>query len=277
MNVCHISKSFALILLTFLAISACKKTAYVSGPPPVLDTTGAVAVTADPPPPPPPAANASKTMVFDGTTNYITVADHNDFDIVPGENFTITCWIRTSQWKNMPVIRKRDASNTGYELAVNTTPIFFVNMRSANGVNTGTLNAVTNLAVNEWYHFAMVYNIADRTHKTYVNGILQYTTTHADMGTLSFENAVDLSIGYSATQSRFLLGQLDDIRIWNKALSTTELTTDMTTKSVGNATVNLLAAWDFEQISGNSVPDVSENGHTGTITGTVVTGERERK
>lgn len=214
-----------------------------------------------------------KWMVFNGTTNYITVADDNALDIDAGEAYTITCKIRTSQWKNMPVFRKRDASNIGYEMTVGSNGNYAVNFRSTTNVNAGPAATVAAdyMSTNTWYHLAVVVNPATNIIGIYINGVLkqsQTTTTPNALSTLSFANAVDVTIGHSAAQSRYFLGEMDDIRVWSKAFTEAELVSDMSA-IVNNTTPNLIAAWDFENVTGNSVPDVSGNGHTGTINGTV--------
>lgn len=281
MNIYSISRSLAILLFAFLGISSCKKTSYVSGPPPVLDTTGAVPVSADPPIiPPDPNAKISKTLIFDGSSNYITVAKHADFDLSPGESYTITCWAKVITQKNQTIFAKRVDAGLGYEVNVNGAGVFHVNMRGNPGnVNLGTNASVAStLSTNQWYHLAMVVNATDKTLKIYVDGVLNNTSTATQVGTLDVNADIDVFIGYtSAGGGRYFAGQLDNLRVWNKAFTPTELQADMTTISVDNTTSNLLAAWDFENITGNTAPDVSGKGHNGTISGTMVTGEREIK
>lgn len=280
MNVCNISRLLAILLFVFLGISACKKTSYVSGPPPVLDTTGAVPVSADPPPPPPPppGSTISKTLIFDGTSNYITVAKHADFDLSPGENYTITCWVRITNLKEQSIFRKRIDNGLGYEMNVNAAGVYHVNMRGNPGnANLGTNAAVaSNLGISQWYHLAMVVNATDKTLKIYVDGVLNNTSLNiTQIGTLDVNADIDVLIGYSPIGGgRYFFGQMDDIRVWNKAFTPAELLIDMTTASVDDTTPNLLSAWDFENITGNTATDVSGKGHNGTISGTVVLGER---
>ena len=282
MNIYSISRSLAILLFAFLGISSCKKTSYVSGPPPVLDTTGAVPVSADPPIiPPDPNAKISKTLIFDGSSNYITVAKHADFDLSPGESYTITCWVRIINIKEQSIFRKRIDNGLGYEMNVNAAGVYYINMRGNPGnVNLGTNASVAStLGINQWYHLAMVVNATDKTLKIYVDGVLNNTAANVtQQGTLSVDADIDVLIGYSPIGGgRYFIGQMDDIRVWNKAFTPTELQADMAAISVDDTTPNLLSAWDFENITGNTVPDVSGKGHNGTISGTVVTGEREIK
>ncbi|GAI39003.1 unnamed protein product, partial [marine sediment metagenome] len=38
-------------------------------------------------------AQSGKVLLLDGSTAYMSVADHADVDIDAGENITITCWV----------------------------------------------------------------------------------------------------------------------------------------------------------------------------------------
>ena len=61
-------------------------------------------------------------------------------------------------------------------------------------------------------------------------------------------------------------GAVDDVRFYNRALSASEIVADQTSR-VNSSTPNLIAAYDFSNISGTSVEDISGNGHTGVLVG----------
>ena len=219
-------------------------------------------------------SQSGNNMVFDGTSNYITVAKHADFDLSPGENYTITCWAKLTTLKEQTIFRKRMESALGYDMNVNAAGVYYVNMRGNPGnVNLGTNASVAStLGINQWYHLAMVVNATDKTLKIYVNGVLNNTAANVtQQGTLDVNADIDVFIGYSSVGGgRYFAGQMDDIRVWNKAFTPTELLADMATTVVNNSTPDLLAAWDFENVTGANVPDVSGNAHNGTINGPVV-------
>lgn len=58
--------------------------------------------------------------------------------------------------------------------------------------------------------------------------------------------------------------QIDDIRFWSKAMTAAEVVTDKTAVIAGTET-GLIAAWDFENVSGTNVPDITGNNHLGTL------------
>ena len=59
-------------------------------------------------------------------------------------------------------------------------------------------------------------------------------------------------------------GEMDDVRFYSKALTKEEVIADMTS-SVGENTEGLIAAYDFANISGTTVPDISGHGHDGIL------------
>jgi len=64
----------------------------------------------------------------------------------------------------------------------------------------------------------------------------------------------------------YLDGYLDDIQIWNTALTQTEIQQYMNCPPTGNET-NILGFWNFEEGTGTTVYDQTSNGNNGTING----------
>ena len=83
------------------------------------------------------------------------------------------------------------------------------------------------MPLNTWTHVAMTYNGAQM--RLYVNGVL--VGQRAQTGSIQTNNG-QLRIGGSAAFGEFFQGMIDEVRIYNRALSATEITTDMTTPVV---------------------------------------------
>ena len=60
-------------------------------------------------------------------------------------------------------------------------------------------------------------------------------------------------------------GQLDELRIWSRALSAAEIKADSNASTPDED--GLTAAWDFEDLSENIAHDISGKGHDGFLTG----------
>ncbi len=205
---------------------------------------------------------------FDGIDDYMSVPDHADLNIDAGENFTITAKLKTGDYgKNILNKKgKKATAKSGYIFLNKDVPggQFKATLRSTTGVNAGPPFGNTNITDNKWHHLAMVVNVSNHTCQIYVDGILEKTKTNNAIGNESFANTAQLLIGTNFNKTKFLNGQVDDIHFWSKALSEAEVQNDMSSTLSGNEP-DLLAAWDFENVTDTLVPDISGHNHTGTL------------
>jgi len=216
-------------------------------------------------------AQMGKYLVLDGQSGYAQVSDHADLDIDASENITITCWVfsnTTSQ--SASFIDKRDVAGTGYQLVNQSgSGKYKANLYSTSQVNlSSTTWSSTSVLDGSWHHVAFVVDELANTNSIYIDGVIQSASTknHALFGLLNFYNALDLYFGLKFSSNTFFAGKLDEIRYWDKAMTAGEIATDMASTLTGSET-DLLAAWDFENVTGTNVPDISSNGHPATLVG----------
>jgi hypothetical protein len=161
------------------------------------------------------------------------------------QSFTVTSWVNSPQNTN-GIAGILDIANTN-SFWGNLT-IFFENGGTATNANLkvhvnnngkdawlGNYN-ITN-AWNVWMNIAVSYDAASSTFKVFVNGSKIATQVVANFGPLQFQNATKMVFGTvqfqttpsltSATGSQpwasFMTGQLDEVRIYNKALAETDI------------------------------------------------------
>lgn len=98
--------------------------------------------------------------------------------------------------------------------------------------------------------------------------------------TIDYTGAHTLRLGNWSGGDRNWNGQLDEVRLWNKALSQTEVQNNMNCQLTG-AEPGLLAYYRFNQgyinadnSSVKTLTDASGNGHTGVLTNFALTGSR---
>ncbi|WP_158729855.1 LamG-like jellyroll fold domain-containing protein [Flavobacterium sp. I-STPA6A] len=207
-------------------------------------------------------------LALDGINDYMSVANHSDFNLAAGQSLTVTCRVKTADFNKRILSKRPGGSGIGYEFINNSSTggQFGVNLTTSAG-SAGPPFGTTTIADNVWHHLAMVIDVATTSCKIYVDGTLQQTKTTANIGgTNTVSNTGNLFFGTLNSLSSFMNGQLDDIRFWNKAMTATEVLTDKTAIVIGTE-ANLLAAWDFENISGTTVPDISGHNHPGTLNG----------
>ena len=161
---------------------------------------------------------------FDGIDDVIRITDPTSgvLDFMGG-SFTITAWIKTLDPDGGMVCKAIGANSDGdYGLELVDNGKFKINVGYGGGVG-GLRHSQNIINSGEWKHIVGVYQ--NRTNiNVYVNGVLNngyYYFDNGDMGDspadLLFGKATNTGGGYYYT------GSLDEIRIYNKALSNTEI------------------------------------------------------
>jgi hypothetical protein len=99
----------------------------------------------------------------------------------------------------------------------------------------------------------------------YINGVLDNTT--AVTGTAAATGVFSLGRNYEAL--RTLNGSLDELRVWTRALTAAEITTNAC--RVSPTATGLEAYWRLDEGTGLVAQDLTGHGHTGTLTGMTAT------
>ncbi|MDX6411697.1 MAG: hypothetical protein QOE91_1213, partial [Gaiellaceae bacterium] len=158
-------------------------------------------------------------LSFNGSSSWVTVADASDLDF--SSALTLEAWVRPSVlsgWRT--VLFKERPGGIVYSLYANQSA-----GRPVGQVWLGSeLNAVgpAALGLNAWSHVASTYD--GSTLRLYVNGALVSST--AVSGTLAASSGV-LRIGGNGVWGEWFAGLIDEVRVYNRALSAGEIQTDM--------------------------------------------------
>jgi len=168
------------------------------------------------------AGKVGSALRFDGDGDYVDCGAGATLSITNG--VTIAAWIKLSATGlDQKIAGNQDNSTGGYKMTVYTNDRVEFEIRTSAGA--GTLNRTvaggTALATNIWYHVVGVYSEGGYL-RTYVNGVLdRELITTAVLGT----STGTLKIGCEpyTTTANFFNGIIDDLRIYNKALSAGEI------------------------------------------------------
>ncbi|MEV4314353.1 LamG-like jellyroll fold domain-containing protein [Actinocrispum sp. NPDC049592] len=167
--------------------------------------------------------NTGGALSFNGTSDMVTVADANDLDLTSA--MTLEAWVRptatTSNWRTI-MLKERTGGLTYALYADNAAsrPTSYLTISSADRSVTGP----TALPANTWTHVAVTYGSG--TYRLYVNGT--EVANAAVTGSMAASTGA-LRIGGNNIWGEFFTGAIDDIRIYNRALTATEIQTDRTT------------------------------------------------
>ena len=168
-----------------------------------------------------------KALKFNGSSNWITVNDSASLDLTTG--MTLEAWVyptvSLSDWAT--VLMKEQPGFATYWLYANDDT-----NRPANVVNVGgtfrQLSAGPRLPANTWTHLAATYDGV--TQKLYVNGELAGSRPQA--GTIAVSGG-KLRIGGNSVWGEYFTGQIDEVRIYNRALTQAEIQADSKLAVVG--------------------------------------------
>jgi uncharacterized repeat protein (TIGR02543 family) len=165
---------------------------------------------------------------LNGTSQYAAVPDDASLDLT--NQITLAAWIRPAEYDTADLIKKAtNASIDGYELSLATTkndlssrrPFFRINQVSKG--DTYRVNATTVYPIDgTWMHVAATFD--GTAMRLYINGVLEATMT-PPAGTTIATNDLPLTVGAQdgTTASRWFMGQMDDVRVYNRALSLSEI------------------------------------------------------
>ena len=207
----------------------------------------------------------------------------DDFNIAIGESYTVTCKVKMPfSGSSCRFVSKRSYTGTansgtvGWEMwgDMNASTRFSTNLSPAGSPWGGKGNGTgVTFTENQWVHLTWVFDWNENTTNIYVDGVLgESKPLHADFQSKSLENNFDVLVGAGYSNSDgsasvpayFMNGEMDDLRFYNKALTLDEIKADMDA-TVDGTTDGLVAAYDFTDISGVEVSDISGHGHTGTL------------
>ncbi|MEI7732036.1 MAG: LamG-like jellyroll fold domain-containing protein, partial [Verrucomicrobiota bacterium] len=187
-------------------------------------------------------------LAFNGVNNYINIADANDLDLTA--NYTLECWIKPSTFGGLRglISKYQSGGANGYFLRLTGTDLDFDQMTTSG----------LGLQTNTWYHVAAVNT--NGTRHLYVNGFEQ--TLHGTPQTVQANSdPLRLASDYSG---RYFAGQMDEVRIWSVARSQADIQSTLY-KVLTGAETGLVACYNFDLVSGAVLPDVTPQGHDGTL------------
>ncbi len=200
--------------------------------------------------------NIGKAYSFNGSTNYITIAN-SSIAAFGSQSFTCSAWIKTSATataNNSGMFVRYDncVSNSGWGLGFTSYKIIGLEFPTSRVGNTViSANTYNN---NSWTQAIFVRDVSQMKDMLYVNGVLLTQTPFSSVNLLSNTGSV-LRFG-SCAGYQFYSGILDDIGIWNRALTQQEITNlyNSTSPFDISASANQVCAGESVTLTVNALP-----------------------
>ena len=156
--------------------------------------------------------------------NYIQITDaaQTGLDLgIDTASFSACAWIKPESHAAVGgIVGKKDEPNNGWRFHLLPDGNIVFALRS--GPTGPYLDIFSSTVLNddEWYHVAVVFDNANDTATIYINGVSDATDTYAYALP---NNAEPVFIGAFAATSNNFDGIIDEVGIWNKALSPAEI------------------------------------------------------
>ncbi|GGK16711.1 hypothetical protein GCM10007962_08750 [Yeosuana aromativorans] len=162
-----------------------------------------------------PQVIAQRSIYFDGAVDYVDMEDNLDLNPTA---FTISAWIKRDTGSvNASILSKRDAVYTeGYDFRINGSGQFEF---ALNG-GAATLTSSVSIPENEWHQLAVIYDNGNAT--LYIDGVADTSASSLPAPVATSQSFYIAAAGKNSPTD-FFAGNIDEVRIWNSALSEAQL------------------------------------------------------
>jgi len=207
----------------------------------------------------------SQGLSFDGGDDYLQIENFNSF---PTVELTVEGWYKKNSKTEHTLLSYAVSSDDNeFTFWYGSTIQIEIRYNSGDGfVDTGV-----EFLDEKWHHLAATWQSNNGLIKVYLDGSEIYSGNIAQGkslisgGSLIFGQEQD-NVGGGFDPSQTFQGSIDDVRIWNKARTQTEIQADFNRELTGNET-GLVGYWNFNFINSNTVQDLSSNNNDGTLFG----------
>src|SRR5258706_5577114 len=194
------------------------------------------------------AGKYGQGLTFNGTNNYVNIADHADYTLDPALSYTWSAWVKDNDFHEWsPVWSQTTNSATFFYFYAHTTsdpdggPVtngisvyWWVN----NGASKLGIHSNNNvLTAGQWSYVTVTYDgsqVQNNRFSIFVNGAdVTNRTDVSSVGTLTTIDPVNIRVASDQPFPEFLNGSVDEVRYYRRLLSLSEIQADM---NIGNAT-----------------------------------------
>jgi hypothetical protein len=204
----------------------------------------------------------NQAYAFDGVDDFIQTNN----DSISSDGYAISAWFKTTNNAEGQglVISRSQSQVDGIYLNKDRIVQCMSNCNKSFHLNEKTIQYND----DKWHHFVSVYD--GKQMRGYIDG--QLYSMQDQVGTICLN--APFEFGNDRPYARFYKGILDDIAIWNRPLSDSEVVSLFNLESVkANTTIpqdGLVGYWPF---NGNAI-DESGNGNHGIVNGAVLSTDR---
>ena len=181
------------------------------------------------------SGKSGSAMTFDGVNDHVNVTNSNSINFGASTDFTLSAWIKrdskTGQSENIILFKGTAEGNTkGYYISGRGAGDDRLRFGISNDTGGFAANNVqfdgnTQVAMGEWHHITVTAD-RDGNATIYIDGIKESTRNISTVGNIDISSK-NLVIGAVNPGTWRFDGTIDDVKIWNRVLSDTEINLSM--------------------------------------------------
>ncbi len=223
-----------------------------------------------------------QSLTLNGSNQYVSLgANAIGPDVSGASQITLAAWMKPSAHPSAASyarVLSYDVAtgSTGGLLGLYDNGKIAVGGRSGSGDSFQQATA-TAPSLNEWHLVSGVLDIPNDTIYLYLDGVLLVTQS-VTFGNATYTQGSPTgadTIGSTNGSSQFFTGSVDEIRVFNRGLTASEMyqlyregaPAKINTSSTTPLSEGLLGYWKLDDGSGTSAADATGNANTGTLTG----------
>jgi hypothetical protein len=224
------------------------------------------------------AQNNGSALYFDGINDYVDFSTDTQFN-TGTQSFSIQMSFKVNNTSkisstklNMLMVKgvSGDQKNYGYGVDVREhqgKKVMYAVIASNNVIKK--VYSKTEVANDNWYNVAAVFDRKSNYLKLYVNGVIEDSISISSVGSAS--NTWPLQIGRyywpnKKESAHFTDGTIDNLAFWRTTLTEQQISDYASCPPKGKET-NLFAYWNFESAKGTKLIDRTSNKNDGVLHG----------
>lgn len=217
-------------------------------------------------------------LSFNGTSGSVNCGTASALALNGTQAYTLEAWVRTGPYLGSAGTHR--SIITRYNAGVGGAWQFVVRNSNTLGFHREAspfwLEGTTGVTVGQWRHVAATYD--GTTMRTYVNGVLDVSEARGSATGTTQPVMIGASQNNSSPYNLFH-GVMDEVRVWNFAKTSTQLTDGMDTVLTGSES-GLIGYWNMDSLANlgaggdglaNDIEDLSINDNHGDLSAGGVT------
>ncbi|MFA7171519.1 MAG: LamG domain-containing protein, partial [Candidatus Paceibacterota bacterium] len=200
-------------------------------------------------------------MSFDGVDDYINVG--TDSSLNTGAYETVSAWVKRD---NQLELYGGIYSDGGTDRRILISSSVLLAQYKIGGIVYSASVSSSYIPFGVWTHTVFTYDGTEIC--LWVNGVKRASTPATGIIRNPYQF---FRIGWGHNETYHFTGSIDDVRIYNRALSADEISDLYNGNQIDDA--GLVGYWGFDEGIGSTTADLSGNGNTGTIDGATFTGD----